>query len=94
MLAHWIIWRRHLRAGHTAAALLSELMGYTALAAGLGGEPARHRSDCCHAIIGYLTAKIDNRWLIAFGFSMFGAASLWFGEVNLSIGSGHSCGPF
>src|SRR6202035_5193927 len=25
-------------------------------------------------------------WLIAFGFSLFGAASLWFGEVNLSIG--------
>jgi DHA2 family multidrug resistance protein len=29
---------------------------------------------------------MDNRWLIAFGFSLFGAASLWFGEVNLSIG--------
>src|ERR1700723_3984982 len=29
---------------------------------------------------------MDNRWLIAFGFAMFGAASLWFGEVNLAIG--------
>src|SRR5580692_391807 len=29
---------------------------------------------------------MDNRWLIAFGFSLFGVASLWFGEVNLSIG--------
>jgi DHA2 family multidrug resistance protein len=37
-------------------------------------------------VIGYLTSKMDNRYLIAFGFAMFGAASLWFGEVNLSIG--------
>jgi DHA2 family multidrug resistance protein len=37
-------------------------------------------------MIGYLTAKIDNRWLIALGFILFAVASLWFGEVNLSIG--------
>src|SRR5437868_4738699 len=37
-------------------------------------------------MIGYLTAKIDNRWLIVFGFVLFAVASLWFGEVNLSIG--------
>jgi len=37
-------------------------------------------------VIGYLTAKIDNRWLIAFGFTLFGVASLWFGELNLGIG--------
>jgi DHA2 family multidrug resistance protein len=37
-------------------------------------------------LIGYLTAKMDNRWLIAFGFSLFGTASLWFGQLNLSIG--------
>jgi DHA2 family multidrug resistance protein len=37
-------------------------------------------------VIGILTAKIDNRWLLAFGFTLFGIASLWFGEVNLSIG--------
>jgi hypothetical protein len=29
---------------------------------------------------------MDNRGLIALGFVMFGLASLWFGEVNLSLG--------
>jgi len=63
-----------------------ELMGYTALAAGWAVSPRGIGAIVAMPIIGYLTAKIDNRWLIAFGFSMFGAASLWFGEVNLSIG--------
>lgn len=63
-----------------------ELMGYTALAAGWAVSPRGIGAIIAMPIIGYLTAKIDNRWLIALGFGMFGAASLWFGEVNLSIG--------
>ncbi|HEY6765305.1 MAG TPA: DHA2 family efflux MFS transporter permease subunit [Candidatus Sulfotelmatobacter sp.] len=63
-----------------------ELMGYTALAAGWAVSPRGIGAICAMPIIGYLTAKMDNRWLIAFGFSLFGAASIWFGEVNLSIG--------
>src|SRR5580693_1955995 len=63
-----------------------ELMGYTALAAGWAVAPRGIGAICAMPVIGYLTAKLDNRWLIAFGFSLFGVASLWFGEVNLSIG--------
>jgi DHA2 family multidrug resistance protein len=63
-----------------------ELMGYTALAAGWAVSPRGIGAIVAMPVIGYLTAKMDNRWLIAFGFSLFGAASLWFGEVNLSIG--------
>ncbi|MGB8734155.1 MAG: DHA2 family efflux MFS transporter permease subunit [Candidatus Sulfotelmatobacter sp.] len=63
-----------------------ELMGYTALAAGWAVSPRGIGAIVAMPIIGYLTAKMDNRWLIAFGFSLFGAASIWFGEVNLSIG--------
>jgi DHA2 family multidrug resistance protein len=63
-----------------------ELMGYTALAAGWAVSPRGIGAILAMPIIGYLTAKIDNRWLIAFGFSLFAVASLWFGEVNLSIG--------
>lgn len=63
-----------------------ELMGYTALAAGWAVSPRGVGAIVAMPIIGYLTAKIDNRWLIAFGFGMFGVASLWFGLVNLSIG--------
>ena len=63
-----------------------ELMGYTALAAGWAVSPRGVGAIVAMPVIGYLTAKMDNRWLIAFGFSLFGAASIWFGEVNLSIG--------
>lgn len=63
-----------------------ELMGYTALAAGWAVSPRGVGAIVAMPIIGYLTAKMDNRWLIAFGFLLFAGASLWFGEVNLSIG--------
>jgi MFS transporter, DHA2 family, multidrug resistance protein len=63
-----------------------ELLGYTALAAGWAVSPRGIGAIVAMPIIGYLTAKIDNRWLIAFGFMLFGVASLWFGQVNLSIG--------
>jgi MFS transporter, DHA2 family, multidrug resistance protein len=63
-----------------------ELMGYTALAAGWAVSPRGVGAIIAMPIIGYLTAKIDNRWLIAFGFMMFAVSSLWFGEVELSIG--------
>jgi DHA2 family multidrug resistance protein len=63
-----------------------ELLGYTALAAGWAVSPRGVGAIVAMPIIGYLTAKMDNRWLIAFGFSLFAAASLWFGEVDLSIG--------
>ena len=63
-----------------------ELMGYTALAAGWAVSPRGIGAIVAMPIIGYLTAKIDNRWLIALGFAMFAIASLWFGEANLAIG--------
>ena len=63
-----------------------ELMGYTALAAGWAVSPRGIGAIVAMPIIGYLTAKIDNRWLIAFGFVMFGISSLWFGDVNPEIG--------
>jgi MFS transporter, DHA2 family, multidrug resistance protein len=63
-----------------------ELMGYTALAAGWAVSPRGIGAIVAMPIIGYLTAKIDNRWLIAFGFMTFAISSLWFGEVNLAIG--------
>src|SRR5499427_6457085 len=63
-----------------------ELMHYTALAAGWAVSPRGIGAIIAMPIIGYLTAKIDNRWLIAFGFCLFGITSLWFGKVNLEIG--------
>jgi len=63
-----------------------ELMRYTALAAGWAVSPRGIGAIVAMPMIGYLTAKIDNRWLIAFGFCLFGITSLWFGKVNLEIG--------
>ena len=63
-----------------------ELMGYTALAAGWAVSPRGIGAILAMPIIGYLTAKIDNRWLIALGFVLFAISSLWFGQVNLEIG--------
>ena len=63
-----------------------ELLGYTALAAGWAVSPRGVGAIIAMPMIGYLTAKIDNRWLIVSGFVMFGIASLWFGEATLSIG--------
>jgi DHA2 family multidrug resistance protein len=62
-----------------------ELLGYTAYAAGWAVSPRGIGAIIAMPIIGILTAKIDNRWLIAVGFAMFGISGLWFGEVNLAI---------
>jgi len=63
-----------------------ELMGYTALAAGWAVSPRGVGAILAMPMIGYFTAKIDNRYLIAFGFCLFAITSIWFSDVNLSIG--------
>ncbi len=62
-----------------------ELMGYTALAAGWAVSPRGIGAILAMPIIGILTSKVDNRWLIATGFLLFAISSLWFGQANLSI---------
>ncbi|MBV8550939.1 MAG: DHA2 family efflux MFS transporter permease subunit [Acidobacteriaceae bacterium] len=63
-----------------------ELMGYTALNAGIIVSPRGIGAICAMAIIGVLTARMDTRWLIASGFFLFGICSLWFGELTLAVG--------
>jgi DHA2 family multidrug resistance protein len=63
-----------------------ELLGYTALAAGWAVSPRGIGAILAMPVIGVLTAKIDNRWLIITGFVMFAVSSLWFGEVTLGVG--------
>ncbi|SRR5579871_803666 len=62
-----------------------ELLGYTALAAGWAVSPRGIGAILAMPVIGLLTSKMDNRWLIFFGFALFAGASLWFGEATLSI---------
>jgi len=63
-----------------------ELMGYTALNAGIIVSPRGVGAIVAMPIIGILTTRMDNRWLIGCGFFTFAICSLWFAEVNLAIG--------
>jgi len=62
-----------------------ELMGYTASAAGWAVSPRGIGAILAMPIIGILTNKVDNRWLIAIGFLMFAISSLRFGQAELEI---------
>jgi DHA2 family multidrug resistance protein len=62
-----------------------ELLGYTAFAAGLVVGPRGIGSIIGMPVIGYLTNKVDPRYLLTFGFVGFGITSLFFGNVNLGI---------
>jgi len=62
-----------------------ELLGYTASAAGWAVSPRGIGAIIAVPILGILTSKLDNRWLIACGFFMFGISSLRFGQADLQI---------
>jgi len=62
-----------------------ELLDYTASAAGWAVSPRGIGAILAMPIIGILTTKVDNRWLTASGFLMFGISSLRFGQANLDI---------
>lgn len=63
-----------------------EVLGYTAFSAGLVVGPRGIGSIVGMPVIGYLGNKIDPRYLLTFGFIMFGITSLYFGNVDLNTG--------
>jgi DHA2 family multidrug resistance protein len=62
-----------------------ELLGYTAFAAGLVVAPRGVGAIVAMPLIGWLTNKVDARYLLSFGFIVFGFMSLTFGNVNLGV---------
>jgi DHA2 family multidrug resistance protein len=62
-----------------------ELLGYTAFAAGLVVAPRGIGAICGMPIIGYLSNKVDPRYLLTFGFCTFGLTTLYFGNVTTDI---------
>lgn len=62
-----------------------ELLGYTAFTAGLVVGPRGIGSILGMPIIGWLGGKTDARYLLTFGFILFGIMSLTFGNINLGI---------
>lgn len=61
------------------------VMGYTASAAGLAVSPHGIGAIRVMPLVGVLTSKIDNRWMIACGFLMFAWASYAMGPLSLQI---------
>ncbi len=62
-----------------------ELLGYTAFTAGLVVAPRGIGAICGMPVIGYLSNKVDPRYLLTFGFGVFGLTTLYFGTVTLGI---------
>jgi DHA2 family multidrug resistance protein len=62
-----------------------ELLGYTAFTAGLVVAPRGIGAVCGMPVIGYLSNKVDPRYLLTFGFFTFGLTTLYFGNVTLDI---------
>jgi DHA2 family multidrug resistance protein len=63
-----------------------ELLGYTALAAGMAVAPRGLGSLFFMPAIGVLTGKVDNRFLVCVGFIGTGLCTLWMGHATLDIG--------
>jgi DHA2 family multidrug resistance protein len=61
------------------------LLGYTASAAGWAVSPRGIGAICIMPVIGVLTGRLDNRFLIITGFVVFGLTSLWMGQLTLDI---------
>jgi len=62
-----------------------ELLGYTAFTAGLVVAPRGVGAICGMPIIGFLSNKVDPRYLLTFGFLTFGLTTLYFGNVTLGL---------
>lgn len=62
-----------------------ELLGYTAFTAGLVVAPRGLGAICGMPVIGYLSNKVDPRYLLTFGFLTFGLTTLYFGSITTDI---------
>ncbi|MGC2300163.1 MAG: DHA2 family efflux MFS transporter permease subunit [Acidobacteriaceae bacterium] len=63
-----------------------EVLGYTALTAGLVVAPRGIGSMVGLPVVGIISNRVDNRLLLACGFGVFGLCSIWFANINNGIG--------
>jgi MFS transporter, DHA2 family, multidrug resistance protein len=61
------------------------LLGYTAGLAGIAVAPRGLGAVFIMPVVGVLSGRVDNRWLIALGFGLFGWTSMVFGHLTLGI---------
>ena len=63
-----------------------EVLGYTALTAGLVVAPRGLGSMIGLPLVGYISHRVDNRWLLTVGFAFFGVCTIYFSLLNPEIG--------
>jgi MFS transporter, DHA2 family, multidrug resistance protein len=61
------------------------LLGYSAMAAGFAVSPRGIGAILVMPVIGLLTSRLDNRFLIAFGFGLFAFTAVWMANLTLQI---------
>jgi DHA2 family multidrug resistance protein len=61
------------------------LLNYTASAAGLAVSPRGIGAILVMPLIGVLTARMDNRYLVAGGFAVFGWSAMWVSNLTLQV---------
>jgi MFS transporter, DHA2 family, multidrug resistance protein len=61
------------------------VLGYTASAAGIAVSPRGLGAVLVMPVVGIVTSKMDNRWLIAIGFLIFAFASFWMAHLTIQI---------
>lgn len=64
---------------------LQQLMGYPALNSGLAVSPRGLGSLLVLPLIGRISGRVDNRYLLIGGFILLAGANLMLGDINLSI---------
>ncbi len=63
-----------------------EVLGYTALTAGIVVAPRGIGSMLGLPLMGFISHRVDNRWLLFTGFMMVGVFSIVFARINVGIG--------
>jgi MFS transporter, DHA2 family, multidrug resistance protein len=63
-----------------------EVLGYTALTAGFVVAPRGLGSMLGLPLVGYISHRVDNRWLLTWGFAVFGICTIVFSNLNLELG--------
>ncbi len=72
---------------------LQHLLGYTATLSGLAISPRGLGSIVGISLCAYCAGKIDDRYLVTFGFILLGISSIMFGTLNLNIAMGDIITP-
>jgi MFS transporter, DHA2 family, multidrug resistance protein len=61
------------------------LLDYSAWAAGLAVSPRGIGAILIMPVVGLLSNRIDNRWIMVSGFAIFGISAWWMGQLTLQI---------